>query len=283
VPVDQRQYRSADDRPSAVRDLAGQRPAVHRRLDELHVDVAVAHERAQVIAQPLEGGRHRFLGEGAHPVARRAQVHHALRRDLGRGVPGGSVVERAGAEHGQHRLERRGVLVGELGERFHPHARGGTGQLQIVGRSGIRELLRAQRDDVPQLRRGRVPVGSSRLGEHQQGAVARDRVERLDISVRGGDRGAPGMARGRGCVAPRRARGTETPSTKDAAPAPARCPPAASATRNTRAECGISGASSVDSRDGMSAGGAVSTSARPRIVSRSRSTVWLCAEVMPPP
>ena len=70
--LDQGEHGAAHDGPGFVGDLAGQRSPVHRRLDELYVEVAEAHERAQVIAQPFEGTHDGFLGEAAIEVAHRA-------------------------------------------------------------------------------------------------------------------------------------------------------------------------------------------------------------------
>jgi hypothetical protein len=62
--VAHREDGGAHDGARAVGDFAGQRPAVDRRPDELHVEAAEARQRAQLTAQSLEGAHDGFLRKG---------------------------------------------------------------------------------------------------------------------------------------------------------------------------------------------------------------------------
>ena len=115
--VDEREHRAADDRPRRVRDLAGQRSAGRRRLDELHVEVAEPHERPEVAAKSRERADDRL--EQRARAARSVAVRSSDERGRGhvdRHGPSRPVVEPRRAQHREHRLERHRVPVGLLGD-----------------------------------------------------------------------------------------------------------------------------------------------------------------------
>jgi len=65
-----------------VRDVARQGPTRRRRLDELDVQVAEAHERPQVGPEAREGPDDRFEGGPAVTVGPRPEGDQGPRRDV---------------------------------------------------------------------------------------------------------------------------------------------------------------------------------------------------------
>lgn len=88
--VDDRQHCGAHDGARGVRDVARKRAAVRGRLDELHVEFAVADKGAQVAAQPLEGAddgfERRALLIGLHPQPDEGTRRHIERHRARRAV-----------------------------------------------------------------------------------------------------------------------------------------------------------------------------------------------------
>ena len=99
-----------------MRDLAGQRAAVGGRLDELHVELAVADEGTQIAAQPLEGAHHRFERDTLL-VGLLAQSHQRARGDVDRHGPRRTIVEARRPQRREERFQRQRVAVALVGER----------------------------------------------------------------------------------------------------------------------------------------------------------------------
>jgi peptide/nickel transport system substrate-binding protein len=113
----ERQHGAPHDRAGRVRHLAGEGAPGGGRLDELHVEVAEAHERAQVAPEPRERAHDGLQHRAALLVRGGAQLDQGVRGDVDRDGAGRTVVEALGAQGGEHRLQRHRVPVGLLGDR----------------------------------------------------------------------------------------------------------------------------------------------------------------------
>lgn len=115
--VDEGEHGVADDGSGLVRDLSWERPPGSGRLDELHVQITVPHERAKIAAQTGERADDRFEQRAALLIGRHPQTDHGGRGDVRRCLAGGTVVEPPGAERRENRLEGERMPVGLLGHR----------------------------------------------------------------------------------------------------------------------------------------------------------------------